>query len=162
MKELNFGFFALTLVTLFAVVNTSSPAAPFNKFFQCPKNDSEPIYPIKVMMSPYLPIPVGNVFTVSGNFHLESSFFDIVFENPDIYEKIANKCRNVTGCSSCEVVDGCSSENNSFKSVMKFDLMFPAYFPDHTVSMFAFFNNDQMLGCVHAIIVKHPHSERGM
>ncbi|CAG8785539.1 4069_t:CDS:1, partial [Gigaspora rosea] len=78
-------------------------------------------------MSPYPPAPVDNVFTVSGNFHLESGWLDILFErHGQIDLQIANMCSNMTGCDLCGVVDGCPSENNSFKTVIKFNLKSPS------------------------------------
>ncbi|CAG8725900.1 5317_t:CDS:1, partial [Gigaspora rosea] len=117
-ERMKFGFFVLTLLfTFLAVVNTYPPLE-YNKFRQCPKDELGPIFPIEVTMSPSLPVNGYNVFTISGNFSLESVMFDFFFKNP---EHSASAQFNYT----CAEVKGCTPTNQSFKLPIKFYLLAP-------------------------------------
>ncbi|RIB29775.1 hypothetical protein C2G38_2154407 [Gigaspora rosea] len=109
MKELNFGIFALTLVTLFAVFNTAYSADPI-KFNQCTIDGHEPIHPIEVTVSPNPPVSVGNVFTVSGNFSFSLE--------DDGIEFIANEGFQGFSCAVLQ----CDLRNDSFNAKLKIDL----------------------------------------
>ncbi|RIB22816.1 hypothetical protein C2G38_2243043 [Gigaspora rosea] len=112
MKELNFGFFALTLVTIFSVFNTAFSALDPINFKECTINGSEPFESIGVSVFPDPPNSVGNVFGISGDFRFNSE--------DDSIEFITNKIDQTFKCGKPPTQ--CDLENDSFDIELTIDL----------------------------------------
>ncbi|KAF0500258.1 hypothetical protein F8M41_020315 [Gigaspora margarita] len=147
MKELNFGFFALTLlVTLFVMVNTYPSPPGLNKFTLCPKDVYGPVNPIEFTMNPTPPVLGHNLFTISQNFTHEDVWYDIYLYNARYELNVQGYCIKKKDCDVQSIPVEFNSENST-------NILTGPYIISVLVKANS---NDDLAGCAIAVMDTHP------